>query len=110
MIIVKKEIGELFVPISERWNLLLKMVELKEDYLGYLFGWLEYVGYVPEGVENHYLPEKGIYIECNKRYDADKGYSYLVTMYINDKGLISIADIINENKDELRQFYYKYQN
>jgi hypothetical protein len=30
--------------------------------------------------------------------------------YINDKGLLSIAETINENKDELIQFYYNYQN
>jgi hypothetical protein len=85
-------------------------VGLKNEYFRALDTWLEWGGIVSEGFDNEYLPEKGIFTECNERYDADKGYSYSKTMYTNDKGLLYIADIINQNKEEFIGFYYQYVN
>jgi hypothetical protein len=80
MILIKKGVEEHYVPLSEQYKILSGLVGLTEEYFRGLEGWLEYVGYIPEGVKTHYLPEKGLFIECEERYEADKGYSYSCTL------------------------------
>jgi hypothetical protein len=111
MIFLKKGIKEVYSPVSDRFEVLSNVVNLDKKYFQYLTQFLEEQAeafYVEE--EDIDLSDKGIYIEVEHGDDPGMNRDFIkIEIYVNDTGLLSIANAINNNKQDLIELYDRYK-
>jgi hypothetical protein len=111
MLLAKKAVKEMYVPITERVEMLSKLVNLSEEHFKHLWQFLEEVNALLVGFEDVDFTERGIYVETRRGFDPGMGLEFTsAEIYVNDRGLLFVAETIEQNKDHLIKLHSGYLN